>query len=191
MTPPKKPRKVGTRAGAKRKRAKGTPAKIATKATAPRKRPKGRPRWAAAFLKELENNGGHITNAAASIPVNRVTVYRLRFDDEEFAEEWDLARRAGKLSIVHRIEDNALLRAAEGVEEFVGWFQGEPGATVRKWNDNLVLALLRAHLPTTYNIPQGDPTAGTGGLTAEQQAAKIRDFVAALDDSVPKGDGDG
>jgi len=97
--------------------------------------------------------------ACAATGIGTSTAYNFRYDDERFAEEWDKARKVGRVSLIDRVEDNALQRAADGVEEPVGWYMGAPGGTVTRHNEQLVLAMLRAHKPATYNIPQGDPGA--------------------------------
>ena len=47
-------------------------------------------------------------------------------------------------------EVEARRRAVEGVEEPVGWFQGTPGGTVRKYSDTLLIFLLKGARPHKY-----------------------------------------
>jgi hypothetical protein len=86
-----------------------------------------------------------VTAAAATIGVSRTALYLLRDSDSSFAGLWDNAVEAG----TDRLEDAALQRAVEGIEEPV-FYRGQQVGTVRRYSDGLLIALLRARRPERF-----------------------------------------
>jgi hypothetical protein len=100
------------------------------------------------FLKALSDTGS-VTTAAAVAGTSRTRVYELRKADPAFASAWEEAEEIA----ADRLEDEARRRALEGVPEplvsagkLVRDDDGQP-ITVRRYSDNLLLALLKAHRP--------------------------------------------
>jgi hypothetical protein len=100
------------------------------------------------FLEALADTGS-VSTAAAVAGTSRTRVYELRRVDPTFASAWQEAEEIA----TDRLEDEARRRALEGVPELlvsagklVRDDQGQP-ITVRRYSDNLLLALLRAHRP--------------------------------------------
>lgn len=63
---------------------------------------------------------------------------RLRRDDEDFAEEWDIALESAK----HELEEEAIRRAREGVMEPV-FYKGEIVGHKVNYSDTLMMFILR------------------------------------------------
>lgn len=131
----------------------------------------------AAFLEQLAQLG-NITAAAEAVGIDRVTAYRWRDADPEFAEAWaDALEQAAD-----RIELEARRRAVEGVDEPV-FYQGTQCGTVRKYSDSLMGLLLRAHKPEKYaDRNKTELTGANGGpvvLSDTERAAKIQALLAA------------
>jgi hypothetical protein len=97
------------------------------------------------FLKVLADTG-NVTAAVAAAGTSRTRVYELRKMDIAFAAAWDEAEEIA----TDGLEDEARRRAIEGVAEplvsagkLVRGDDGQP-ITVRRYSDNLLLALLKA-----------------------------------------------
>ncbi len=100
------------------------------------------------FLEELADTGS-VSTAASAAGTSRTRVYELRKADPTFASAWQDAEEIA----VDRLEDEARRRALEGVPEplvsggkLVRDGEGQP-ITIRRYSDNLLLALLKAHRP--------------------------------------------
>jgi hypothetical protein len=100
------------------------------------------------FLKALAETGSVATSAALA-GTSRTRVYELRKADQEFAGAWEDAEEIA----ADRLEGEARRRAVEGVEEplvsggkLVRDASGQP-ITIRRYSDNLLLALIKAHRP--------------------------------------------
>jgi len=100
------------------------------------------------FLKALAETGSVATSAALA-GTSRTRVYELRKADQEFAGAWEDAEEIA----ADRLEGEARRRAVEGVEEplvsagkLVRDENGQP-ITIRRYSDNLLLALIKAHRP--------------------------------------------
>jgi len=100
------------------------------------------------FLEELADTGS-VSTADSVAGTSRTRVYELRKADPTFASAWQDAEEIA----VDRLEDQARRRALEGVPEplvsggkLVRDAEGQP-ITIRRYSDNLLLALIRAHRP--------------------------------------------
>jgi len=130
------------------------------------------------FLQALANTGS-VTAAIAVAGTSRTRVYELRRSDPEFAASWDEAEEIA----TDRLEDEARRRAVEGVPEplvsagkVVRDDDGQPIA-VRRYSDNLLLALLKAHRPprrersVRFTFPALRSAADAAGTMASITAA--------------------
>ena len=100
------------------------------------------------FLTSLAKTG-NVTAAVATAGTSRTRVYELRKADPGFAARWEEAEEIA----VDALEAEARRRAIEGVQEplvsagkLVRDDDGQPIA-VRRYSDNVLLALLKAHRP--------------------------------------------
>jgi hypothetical protein len=100
------------------------------------------------FLQALSDTGS-VTAASGIAGTSRTRVYELRKADPAFAGAWQEAEEIA----IDRLEEEARRRAVEGVPEplvsagkLVRDDDGQP-ITVRRYSDNLLLALLKAHRP--------------------------------------------
>jgi hypothetical protein len=135
------------------------------------------------FLEALAQTG----NVAAAVTVagtSRTRVYELRKMDPTFAAKWDEAEEIA----VDKLEAEARRRAVEGVAEplvsagrIVRDDDGQPIA-IRRYSDNLLLALLRAHRP-----PRRE-RAVRYRLPALQSASDAAGAMAAITAGVAAGD---
>lgn len=98
----------------------------------------------AAFLAALRS-GGSVSAACAASGIVRSTVYYLRDRDEEFATSWVQALDQG----TERLEDEAVRRAVDGVEDFRLDREGVEHP-FRRYSDTLLIFLLKARRPDVY-----------------------------------------
>jgi hypothetical protein len=136
-----------------------------TRKAAPGDRQLSGPDWVPRFLGALRVSG-NITAACAQTGVGRRTVYSRRDSDQDFAAQLhDAIEESTDL-----LEQEARRRAHDGVDEPVvyqgelmgTWVkggmvvaQGTPGAalvplTIKKYSDQLLVQLLKAHRPEKY-----------------------------------------
>ena len=125
------------------------------------------------FLKALADTG-NVTAAVAVAGTSRTRVYELRSTHSAFAAAWEEAEEMA----VDKLEAEARRRAIEGIPEplvsagrLVCGTDGEPIA-IRRYSDNLLLALLRAHRPprrersVRFHLPALQSAADAPGAMA-------------------------
>jgi hypothetical protein len=95
---------------------------------------------------------GSVSRAAKACGLSRQALYahRNRADVPAFREAWDVAMSCA----INILGDIAFDRAVDGVEEPVFW-KGEQVGTRRRYNDNLLMTLLRVRDPFAF-APQSD-----------------------------------
>lgn len=116
------------------------------------------PEKKAAFCAALAASGGSVTRACQAIDVARLTAYRWRDADPEFAKAWDEAKAAG----LDALEDEALRRAFEGYDKPVV-HQGVITDTVREYSDTLAIFLLKGGKPEKYRERVSNELTGANG----------------------------
>ena len=123
------------------------------------------------FLDELEARGT-VTHAAKAAGIDKVTAYRRRDKDEEFAKAWE--ERVDR--VTDRLEASLLERAIDGWLRPV-YHAGKVVGATREYDNGLAWRMLRARRPTPYNLAagiQGDDDQDS----VELAAAKIREFLS-------------
>ena len=121
------------------------------------------------FLDELSQHGV-IKYACQKTGISRLTFYYNYQSDEEFRRLVDDAFVLGAINI----EDEAKIRAVEGVEEEV-YFKGEMVGTVRKFSDFLLTFLLKGNFPYKYGgIQSEDMTSNALGQPKVKVAAAVK-----------------
>jgi len=142
------------------------------------------------FLEALSDTGS-VTTAVAVAGTSRTRVYELRKTDPAFATAWNEAEEIA----ADRLEDEARRRAIEGVPEplvsagkLVRDDDGQP-ITVRRYSDNLLIALLKAHRPprrersVRFELPPiesaADAAAAMASITGAVAAGQITPGEAA------------
>jgi hypothetical protein len=135
------------------------------------------------FLKALADTGS-VTAAVAVAGTSRTRVYELRKTDPAFVTAWQEAEEIA----ADRLEDEARRRAVEGVPEplvsagkLVRDDDGQPIA-IRRYSDNLLLALLKAHRPARRERSVRFP------LPALRTAADAIGAMAAMTAAVAAGE---
>jgi hypothetical protein len=135
------------------------------------------------FQEALADTGR--VSAAAVAGTSRTRVYELRKADQAFASAWQEAEEIA----ADRLEDEAGRRALEGVPELlvsggklVRDDEGNP-ITVRRYSDNLLLALLKAKRPprrersVRFQLPAlhsaADAAAAMASIAASVAAGEI------------------
>ncbi len=105
------------------------------------------------FIEELADTGS-VRHAAMAVEMSQKSCYRLRRAPgaENFARAWDAAIEEASLRLV----DLAFERAVQGVPDPVFDKDGACIAVRRKYNDRLLMFLLRAHRPERYRYAHGD-----------------------------------
>jgi len=95
-----------------------------------------------------------VSSAARACNLARRTLYDFRAADPAFAAAWDEALEIG----LDAVEDEAILRARDGVEQPV-FRRGLQYGTVRKYSDPLLIFLLEHLRPQRYGaaIPPESP----------------------------------
>lgn len=117
------------------------------------------------FLSALCDDGLTVFDAANRIGVSRVTLYKHRGLDPEFAAAWDKAYDDGTTVL----EAEAQRRAVQGITEAV-YNKGVVVGHVQKYSDLLLIFLLKARAPQRFrdNI---DVTNSDGSIAAAFAAA--------------------
>src|SRR6516165_5013435 len=135
------------------------------------------------FLEALAETGS-VSTATAVAGTSRTRVYELRKADPVFAAAWEEAEEIA----TDRLEEEARRRAVEGIAEplvsagkLVRDNDGQPIA-IRRYSDNLLLALLKAHRP-----PRRERSVRFQ-LPALQSAADAASAMAALTAGVATGE---
>lgn len=116
-----------------------------------------RARWERAFLASLALTG-NVSRAARDAGIDRTQPYRLREDDAAFAKAWDSALEEA----ADRMEEEALRRAVEGVEEPV-YQKGEQIGAIRRYSDTLLIFLLNGARPHKYKAVVRNEVTGADG----------------------------
>ncbi|PXA83820.1 hypothetical protein DMC47_42205 [Nostoc sp. 3335mG] len=122
-----------------------------------------------AFLAVLAETGS-VAQACAAVGIARSTAYKLRMmaEAQSFRVGWEQAMAQG----VRLLADTALARALDGVEEPV-FFKGEEVGTRRRYNDRLLMFLLKNRwlyaptmAPDPRHVHDRVPVHGIAGLSA-------------------------
>lgn len=116
----------------------------------------------AQFLAALAATG-NVSDAAAAAGVSRTALYRFRNSAEgaAFQARWGEALQEA----VSELADIAFGRARNGVSEPV-WYKGEKIGERIRYNDRLLMFMLRAHDPATYAPPpRPSPSIRPAALT--------------------------
>lgn len=132
-----------------------------------------------AFCAALAASGGSVTRACEAIDVARLTAYRWREADAEFAKAWDDAKRAG----LDALEDEALRRAYEGYDKPIV-HQGVITDTVREYSDTLAIFLLKGGKPEKYRDNARVELTGKDGGPVKTQVVIATGVPSADDDSI-------
>jgi hypothetical protein len=119
-----------------------------------RKRPGGWTHTRQRKFIEVLADTGSIRDAALAVEMSQQSCYRLRRAPgaEAFARAWDAAIEEAS----RRLVDIAFERAVKGIADPVFDKDGMCIAVRRKYNDRLLMFLLRAHHPERYRYAHGD-----------------------------------
>ena len=90
-----------------------------------------------------------MARACEAIDVARLTVYRWRDADPEFARDWAHAKEVG----LDALEDEGTRRAFEGYDKPIV-HQGVVTATMKEYSDTLLIFLLKGGKPEKYRERQ-------------------------------------
>ena len=149
--------------------------RVAKKADKPTGTPKGRritaDEWDQ-FFEAIVTSGGNVSRACERVRITRNTVYDKRDNDPVFAARLAEARERG----VDTLEDEAVRRAFEGVEEPVGFFQGVSYEVRTNYSDALIQFLLKGNRPNKYReriSTENVNLDASKGLSAEEMRAQI------------------
>jgi hypothetical protein len=102
---------------------------------------KSTPKRRRMFLESLAENG-NVSVSARTAGIHRVTAYKWRRADPEFAAGWE---EAIDISVDLLLEE-ARRRAHDGVDEPV-FYQGEQCGAVRRYSDSLLMFLIKGKRP--------------------------------------------
>ena len=149
--------------------------RVAKKADKPTGTPKGRritPDEWDQFFEAIVTSGGNVSRACERVRITRNTVYDKRDADPVFAARLEQARERG----IDTLEDEAVRRAFEGVEEPVGFFQGVSYEVRTNYSDALIQFLLKGNRPNKYReriSTENVNLDASKGLSAEEMRAQI------------------
>lgn len=99
-----------------------------------------------AFCAALAVSGGNVSRACQAVDITRMTAYRWRENDPEFAQAWERAKRIG----LEALEDEATRRAFEGTERPVFYMGKKLRHTIKEYSDTLAIFLLKGGMPEKY-----------------------------------------
>ena len=111
------------------------------------------------FLDTLRGTG-NVQLSANNAGVARQVAYRARDSSATFRADWDEALEEAR----ELLEAEARRRAAIGVDEPV-FYQGQVVGHIRKYSDNLLMFLLKAHWPEKFreNVSIDQRVSGRDG----------------------------
>ena len=111
------------------------------------------------FLDTLRGTG-NVRLAASNADVARQVAYRARDSSATFRADWDEALEEAR----ELLEAEARRRAAIGIDEPV-FYKGEVVGHIRKYSDNLLMFLLKAHWPEKFreNVSIDQRVSGSDG----------------------------
>ena len=126
------------------------------------------------FLRVLKGTG-NVSAAARSAEVSLHNAYLKKSNEKKFSREWDAAMEEA----LDDLEGELRRRALEGTEKAV-YYGGEKVGSVRAYNDNLAMFLLKSRRGNIYGdvaIP-GTPKQNTGKAEnlREKLLTKLRDM---------------
>ena len=126
---------------------------------------RGRSSWKPLFLDTLRGTG-NVRLAASNAGVARQVAYRARDSSPGFRADWDEAMEEAR----ELLEAEARRRAAVGVDEPV-FYKGQVVGQIRKYSDNLLMFLLKAHWPEKFreNLSIDQRVSGRGGGPVQVQ----------------------
>jgi len=105
---------------------------------------------------------GNVTKACDEAGFSRMTAYRHRADDPEFAATWEEAKKIGGEGIIDEIRR----RGHDGWDEPT-LYQGEHVDTVRKYSDTLLIFLAKVIFPELRDSRLAIEHSGKMGLKHE------------------------
>lgn len=132
------------------------------------------------FIEELADSGS-VTASAYAVGMSPSSAYRLRRSPggEQFAAAWEAAiAEASK-----RLTDIAFERATKGVEQFVIDKEGRHIYTHIRYNDRLLMFLLRAHQPDRYR--HADARARHPNEAPPPVALPMAEAIGRLEPAMP------
>ena len=116
------------------------------------------------FLDTLRGTG-NVRLAASNADVARQVAYRARDSSATFRADWDEALEEAR----ELLEAEARRRAAIGVDEPV-FYKGKVVGHIRKYSDNLLMFLLKAHWPEKFRENHAVEHSGPGGGPVKMEA---------------------
>ncbi len=127
-----------------------------------------------AFIGALADSGV-VAEAARSVGMSDAAAYKLRRAPgaEAFAAAWDAALEAAS----RRLVDIAFDRAINGVDDVVLDREGNHVYTKRKYNDRLLMFLIRAHAPDRYRHANKD-VRSADEVALPEQPRPVKSAVA-------------
>ncbi len=130
---------------------------------------------------ELLADSGSVTAAADAVGMSRDSCYALRRSPgaENFARAWEAAIAAAS----RRLIDIAFDRAINGVEEPVFNKEGQRIACRYRYNDRLLMFLIRAHAPEQYRHAHCDER--TSAEVPPSPAPAVADALRLLEPAMP------
>ena len=139
-----------------------------------------KPPWRPIFLAQLAATG-NVSIAAQKASITRTHTYTTRYKDEDFAAQWDEAMQVA----VDALEAEARRRAVEGVDEPV-YYKGQLIDTIKKYSDNLLITLLKAHRPEKFR-ERFEHTGADGGPLRIDSTVHHPDPESAGRDTIREG----
>lgn len=126
---------------------------------------------------------GSVTQAAIEVQMSPTSCYRLRrsADGRAFAAAWDAAVQTASLRLV----DLAFDRAVNGSPEPVFDREGNRVGQRVRYNDRLLMFLLRAHQPDRYRTPGQSPNPAAPPANSALTAPSVETALAALAPPLP------
>ena len=123
------------------------------------------------FLKLLAETGGNVAASSAAVGyANTAFLMKVKRDDEDFAEEWDLAVQAG----ANVLEAEILRRGIEGVLKPI-LHKGKIVAYETVYSDTLLLAAMKKAHPGYRDARIGGDTNINFGIAILPMTAKNDD----------------
>lgn len=108
-----------------------------------------------------------VGEAAKLAGIDRDRHYEWLRDDSDYRDTFE----ATKELVCQQLEDEAVRRAREGVDEPV-FYQGEECGTIRRYSDTLLIFIMKGAMPAKYRENRSIELSGPGGAPIEIDDAK-------------------
>ncbi len=112
---------------------------------------------------------GRLNEAARISGVAQQNHYVWKKKDPDYVKDFEVAEQM----VADKLEAEIYRRACEGTDEPVGWYQGTPGAWVKRYSDNLAMFRMKSLRPAKYRDNYTVDINHTQTITVDDARSKL------------------